>query len=177
MPSDFAIVKTMSKIILIAHDIRSSHNVGSILRTADCLGADMVYLTGYTPYPEIKGDDRLPHLAKKLTAQIHKTVLGAEISTKWTHNPDIKEVIGSLKSQEVLVVALEQSPKSKPLPEFRPQGDVALIVGNEVTGLETSVLDCVDQIIEIPMSGTKESLNVAQASAIGLYQLRWALQS
>jgi 23S rRNA (guanosine2251-2'-O)-methyltransferase len=162
----------MSKIILIAHDIRSTHNVGSILRTADCLGADMVYLTGYTPYPALENDDRLPHLAKKLDAQIHKTALGAEISTKWAHSLDIKEVIESLQSQKIEIVALEQSPKSKPLPEFRPQGDVALIVGNEVTGLNLEILDSVDRIVEIPMSGSKESLNVAQATAIGLYELR-----
>ena len=177
MPSDFAIVKAMPKIILIAHDIRSTHNVGSILRTANCLGTDMVYLTGYTPYPKLEDDDRLPHLAKKLDAQIHKTALGAELSTKWTHNSDIGAVVDSLKSQKISVIALEQSPKSMPLPDFKPKGDIALIVGNEVTGLEPDVLDCVDQIVEIPMSGSKESLNVAQASAIGLYQLRWALQA
>ena len=172
MPSDFAIViPNMSQIILIAHDIRSTHNVGSILRTADCLGADMVYLTGYTPYPMVEKDDRLPHLAKKLTAQIHKTALGAEISTKWSHNSDIKAVINNLRSQEVEIVALEQSPDSEPISNLEPKGDIALIVGNEVTGLESAVLDTVDRVVEIPMSGSKESLNVAQATAIGLYHL------
>ena len=129
----------MSKIILIAHDIRSTHNVGSILRTADCLGVDMVYLTGYTPYPALDHDDRLPHLAKKLDAQIHKTALGAEISTKWSHSLDIESVIKNLKSQGVEVVALEQAPESKPLPGFTPKGDTALIVGNEVTGLDKHI--------------------------------------
>jgi len=163
----------MSKIILIAHNIRSTHNVGSLLRTADCLGTDMVYLTGYTPYPSVADDDRLPHIANKLNAQIHKTALGAESSTKWSHEADIDQIINILKSQNVEIIALEQSPISRPLPEFRQTHDVALIVGNEVTGLEESVLDRVDKIVEIPMSGSKESLNVAQATAIGLYQLRF----
>jgi len=162
----------MPKIILIAHDIRSTHNVGSILRTADCLGASMVYLTGYTPYPLAKNDVRLLHLAKKLDAQIHKTALGAEISTRWSHNTDIYAVISALKAKKVEIVALEQAPKSTPLPYFKPTGDTALIVGNEVTGLDKQILESVDRIVEIPMSGSKESLNVAQATAIGLYQLR-----
>lgn len=163
----------MPKIILIAHNIRSTHNVGSILRTADCLGADMVYLTGYTPYPSLKADDRLPHIANKLNAQIHKTALGAEISTKWSHSSDIDIVINKLRSNKIEIVALEQSRKAKLLTEFKPSDDVALIVGNEVTGLENKVLENVDRIVEIPMSGSKESLNVAQAAAIGLYQLRF----
>ncbi len=161
----------MPKIILIAHDIRSTHNVGSILRTGDCLGADIVYLTGYTPYPLMRNDSRLPHLAKKLDAQIHKTALGAEKSTKWIHNPDIFEVITMLKSSNVEIVALEQAKGSKPLPIFIPRRDTALIVGNEITGLDKQILDVTDEIVEIPMSGVKESLNVAQATAIGLYQL------
>jgi 23S rRNA (guanosine2251-2'-O)-methyltransferase len=162
----------MPKIVLIAHDIRSTHNVGSILRTADCLGADMVYLTGYTPYPMVKNDDRLPHMAKKLNSQIQKTALGAELTTKWSHNSDIKPVIDDLRSKGVEIVALEQSSRSEPLSKLKPSGDIALIVGNEVTGLEKAVLEIVDKIVEIPMSGSKESLNVAQATAIGLYQLR-----
>jgi tRNA G18 (ribose-2'-O)-methylase SpoU len=162
----------MSKIILIAHNLRSTHNVGSILRTADCLGADMVYLTGYTPYPALKNDDRLPHLAKKLDTQIHKTALGAEISTKWAHNPDIYQVISDLRAKNIAIVALEQASGSKPLPDFIPKDNTALIVGNEITGLDKQILDIVDQIVEIPMSGVKESLNVAQATAIGLYKLR-----
>jgi len=173
MQGDFVIVIQVSKVILIAHDIRSTHNVGSILRTADCLGADMVYLTGYTPYPMIKNDKRLPHLSKKIDAQIHKTALGAELTTSWSHNPDINSVINLLKSDKVQIVALEQSSKSEPLNDFKATGDIAMIVGNEVLGIDKAILNSVDKIVEIPMSGSKESLNVAQATAIGLYQLRY----
>jgi len=167
----------MSKIILIAHDIRSTHNVGSILRTADCLGVDMVYLTGYTPYPALDNDDRLPHLANKLDAQIHKTALGAELTIRWSHNPDINSVINQLRSDKVQIVALEQSPSSEPLHKLEARGDIALIVGNEVSGIDKTILSSADKIVEIPMFGSKESVNVAQATAMGLYQLRFGFTS
>jgi tRNA G18 (ribose-2'-O)-methylase SpoU len=163
----------MSKIILIAHNLRSTHNVGSILRTADCLGVDMVYLTGYTPYPKLDDDDRLPHLAAKLNAQIHKTALGAEQSTSWSFDLDIQAVIARLRSGGTEIVALEQAKRSIALPKFASSHDVAIIVGNEVTGIEATVLGSVDKIVEIPMSGSKESLNVVQATAICLYHLKF----
>jgi tRNA G18 (ribose-2'-O)-methylase SpoU len=163
----------MSKIILVAHNIRSTHNVGSLLRTADCLGVDIVYLTGYTPYPIYENDQRLPHISNKLDAQIHKTALGAERTVKWLHAPEISNTIKTLRMSGIQVVALEQAKGSIALPQFSSTQNIAIIVGNEVTGLDASVLDMVDSIVEIPMSGAKESLNVAQASAICLYHLRF----
>src|SRR5579871_6804873 len=78
-------------IILIAHDIRSTHNVGSLLRTAEGMGVARVYFTGYTPYPSLAtGDERLPHIAQKLTRQIQKTALGAESQVAWSHHTDVK---------------------------------------------------------------------------------------
>src|SRR6185369_6089738 len=99
----------MKKIILIAHNLRSTHNVGSLLRSADGLGVYKVFLTGYTPYPVVPGDKRLPHLTKKLHNQISKTALGAETSVKIEHSDDIFEVIEKLKQKDYLICALEQS--------------------------------------------------------------------
>src|SRR5579885_2599476 len=77
------------QIVLIAHDLRSTHNIGSLLRTADGLGVEKVFITGYSPYPLMARDDRLPHLAQKLDRDIHKTALGAEQSVAWEHDVDV----------------------------------------------------------------------------------------
>ena len=159
------------QVVLVAHNIRSTHNVGSLLRTADGLGVSTVYLTGYTPYPLLKNDPRLPHLVTKLDKHIHKTALGAEKSQHWQHEPDVFTLIQKLRSDGFTICALEQSRSSIPLPEFKPPNNVAIIVGREVEGLEPDVLQAADHILEIPMHGKKESFNVAQAAAMALYQL------
>ena len=96
----------MSNIALIAHNIRSTHNVGSLLRTAEGLGVQDVYLTGYTPYPKQTFDDRLPHIVQKLDKQIAKTALGAEKLVSWHHEESIKARITALK-KEGFKVALD----------------------------------------------------------------------
>lgn len=165
----------MPSINLIAHNLRSAHNVGSLLRTADGLGIEKVWLTGYTPYPKQANDSRLPHLAAKIDKQIAKTALGAENSLNWQSVSDIKEVVDSLRNNDYLICALEQAQNSRPLPSFKPPGKIALIVGREVEGIEPEVLGMCDQKLEIPMLGQKESFNVAQAAAIALYHLRYKL--
>lgn len=164
----------MRKIILIAHNIRSTHNVGSLLRTADGLGVEKVYLTGYTPYPAMDNDPRLPHLAAKLTKQIHKTALGAEASLSWQYSPDIFEALSQLKALGYTTAAIEQSAQSVELPTYRPPEKIALLVGREVEGIEPEVLEKVDITLEIPMFGHKESFNVVQAAAMALYHCRFA---
>lgn len=161
----------MGRVMLIAHNLRSCHNVGSLLRTADGLGIEKVYLTGYTPYPLSGHDDRMPHLARKIDAQIHKTALDAEKYVDWEHQEDVLQVIQELRRDGWQVVALEQSERSVPLPELHLQTKVALLVGREVEGVEHEVLAVCDLITEIPMHGSKESFNVATAAAMGLYQL------
>lgn len=161
----------MAEIILIAHNIRSCHNVGSLLRTAEGLGIAKVYFTGYTPYPLKGGDRRMPHIARKLHAQIHKTALGAEDMVDWRHNDDIDSVISQLKEDGYEIAALEQSDRSTPLPDFQSTGKTALIVGREVEGVEQEVLERCDKIIEIPMKGKKESFNVSAAAAMAMYHL------
>jgi tRNA G18 (ribose-2'-O)-methylase SpoU len=164
----------MRNIILIAHNLRSCHNVGSLLRTADGLGVEKVYLTGYTPYPKIEHDDRLPHLANKISAQIHKTALGAEDFVTWNHESNIVQVLTSLKRAGYTIVALEQAKHSINLNEFKPVERVALVVGREVEGIEPEVLELADTIVEIPMFGRKESFNVVQAAAMAAYHYRFA---
>jgi len=161
----------MPRIVLIVHNIRSCYNVGSLLRTADGLGVNKVYLTGYTPYPATAADQRMPHLAQKIDRQIHKTALGAECSVAWEHDSDITTVIHQLKLTGFAIVALEQAAASIPLHTYRPLERTALIIGREVEGVEPEVLALADTIVEIPMHGQKESFNVSIAAAVALYRL------
>jgi 23S rRNA (guanosine2251-2'-O)-methyltransferase len=161
----------MSLKTLILSDIRSTYNVGSILRTAECFGVKEAYYAGYTPYPLIEGDQRLPHLSKKINSAIHKTALGAEQYITGLVFNDTLGAIKHAKSQGLLVVALEQSVNSVHLSDFKSSGEFALVLGNEVTGLSKDILKACDQIIEIPQMGKKESLNVSSAAAITLYNL------
>ncbi len=162
----------MADIVLIAHNLRSTHNIGSLLRTAEGLGVNLIILSGYTPYPLKKVDDRLPHLAQKIDKQIAKTALGAETLVNWQHREDIFVTIKNLKSDGYLVAGLEQSLNSIKLNEYRPPAKIALILGREVEGLEAEVITQCDLLIEIPMFGHKESFNVVQAAAMALYQLQ-----
>ncbi len=163
----------MKDIILVAHNIRSSHNVGSLLRTAEGLGVKKVFLTGYTPYPVTDEDFRLPHLAQKIHQQIAKTALGAEKTQIWQHNDSIELLIGSLRAQGYLICGLEQHKASKSLPGFEPPQKIVMILGREVEGLETDIIEKCEVLLEIPMLGAKESYNVVQAAAMALYHCRF----
>lgn len=161
----------MSRLILIAHNLRSAHNVGSLLRTAEGCGVSAVYLTGYTPYPQGPDDERLPHEARKVDQQIAKTALGAEKMIAWHHLADVKPLIADLKKQKFIVAGLEQGPHSTTLFKYQPPKKLAIIVGREVEGIESEVLALCDEILEIPMLGQKESFNVVQAAAMALYHI------
>lgn len=163
----------MSRIVLIAHNLRSTHNVGSLFRTAEGLGIEKLWLTGYTPYPASSQDDRLPHIGQKLSKQIAKTALGAESLLPWEHHHDIHTVIETLRSEGFTIAAVEQSSKAVVLSDYKATGNTAVIVGREVEGIESDVLKLCDVILEIPMAGKKESFNVVQAAAMVLFQLRF----
>ena len=158
----------MRRIVIIAHNLRSTYNVGSLLRTAEGLGALDIYLTGYTPYPLLADDTRLPHISKKIDAQICKISLGAEKLVNVTHSEDIFPLIQALKDDGFLVAALEQNTNSSSLEEFHPPDKLAIIIGREVEGIEAEILGQCDLILEIPMFGKKESFNVIQATAMAL---------
>jgi len=161
----------MKQIVLIAHNVRSCHNVGSLLRTAEGIGVAKVWLTGYTPYPAKTNDNRLPHIANKLNSQIVKTALGAEKLISWDINEDIAQVVNQLKNSGYTVAALEQHPKAVDLNTYKSPDKIALLVGNEATGVDAQTLALCDPLLVIPMPGKKESFNVVQATAMALYQL------
>jgi 23S rRNA (guanosine2251-2'-O)-methyltransferase len=162
----------MRDLVLVVHNVRSAHNVGSILRTADGLGVAKVYLSGYTPYPAHKDDSRLPHIRTKIDARIHKTALGAEDTVAWKQVSDIKQLLADLKVRGYEVVALEQTGAAEPIGVISDLEKVALIVGSEVGGLDETVLGIAKRHVMIPMSGRKESFNVAIAAAIAIYHLK-----
>ena len=155
------------EIILIAHDIRSAHNVGAFLRTADGAGVEKVYLTGYTPAPSNK-----KHFLSPAEKQIRKTALGAEQTTSWEKREDVLLLLAELKTEGFFICALEQDEKSIPYDQELPSEKIALLVGNEVEGVPQSLLALSDVILEIPMHGSKNSLNVSVATGIALYALQ-----
>lgn len=154
-------------LYLIVHNVRSAYNVGSIFRTADGMGAKKIYLTGYSPFPfQEKNLYKTP--SQKM---ISKTALGAEKNICWEKNKNISRVIENLKKKNFQIVALEQSEKSVNFASFEPKFPIALIVGSEPRGLSGRVLEKCDAIIEIPMRGKKNSLNVGVALGIAGYNL------
>lgn len=158
----------MKKLIVILFNIRSTYNVGAILRTCDCLGIDEVIFTGYTPFL----DKGLPHEQAKLRKQIHKTALGAEEMLKW-RRADIFDAIDELKKDDFKICALEQGEKSLNLAMNQDYPEkIALILGEEVHGITPDVLAKCDNLLEIPMAGNKESFNVSVATGIALWELR-----
>lgn len=164
----------MRDIVVIAHDIRSTHNVGSLLRTCEGIGVTRLYLSGYTPYPLLKNDERLPHLTRKTDSQIAKTALGAEKLVPWSHSDDaIEDLLQSIKTAGYELAALEQAASSIPLPDYKPPQKVAILLGREVDGIDSRLMALCDKTIEIPMFGQKESYNVVQAAAMALYHCRF----
>jgi 23S rRNA (guanosine2251-2'-O)-methyltransferase len=162
-----------NSLIVIAHNLRSAHNVGSLIRTCEGLGVHKLFLTGYTPYPAANPDKRLPHLARRIEKQITKTSLGAEKSLEWEHSENVKAVLDNLSLSGYQVAALEQYPKSKKLNQFKSNDKLAILLGNEVTGIPDDLLTQADIILEIPMAGRKESFNVVEATTMAIYHCRY----
>lgn len=158
-------------IVVIAHNIRSTHNVGAILRNCDGFGVRKLYVSGYTPHPIVPGDSRLPHIRNKLAKQIGKTALGAEHTVPTAYANDLPTLLQQLKQDGYRIVALEQSDRSILLPQYQPPEKIALLLGEEVHGITPDLLNRCDDILEIPMVGQKESFNVSVATGIALYAL------
>jgi len=148
----------MPKIFVICHNIRSRHNVGSIYRTADAAGVSKIFLCGITPTP--------PH------PNIEKVSLGAEKFVKWEKRKETWRVINKLKKEGAEIVSLEQTKGAVYLNNLKSvKKSVALILGEEVNGLPKTILKRSDKIIQIPMRGKKESLNVSVAFGVAVYKL------
>jgi len=157
------------KFTVVLHDVRSVHNVGSIFRTADAAGASKLFCCGITPAPF----DRL----KNLRDDFAKVALGAHEYVPWESARDTAAVIKALKGEGVAIFAVEQATDAVPYYALPPNEfsarPFALVLGNEVEGLPREVLALADRVIEIPMFGKKESLNVAVAFGVVAFGLRF----
>jgi 23S rRNA (guanosine2251-2'-O)-methyltransferase len=160
-------------VIVIAHNLRSAHNVGSLFRTCEGLAIDKLILSGYTPYPRQSKDTRIPHLVEKLDKQIKKTALKTVEIIDWSHEDSLVEVVSRLKADGYKVVGLEQNDKSTPATDYKLVDKQAIILGNEPQGLDDEAIKLCDVLVEIPMLGEKESFNVVQAAAMMLFYLRF----
>ena len=146
-------------VYILLNSIRSTYNVGSIFRTSDGAMIEKLYLCGYTPHPPKK--------------EILKTALGSTESVNWEYVKDPTEVVMKLKSQGVKICALELTNKSKPYYEVKADDfPLCVIVGNEITGVSQDLIDLCDFSIEIPQYGIKQSLNVAVAYGVSVFELR-----
>ena len=151
----------MQKRALLLHNIRSAHNVGSIFRTADGAGITEIILSGYTPTPI----DRFGRPQK----EIAKTALGAEVSIPWSYVKTPLPTVRQKKKDGMHVLGVEQDERSLDYRLFKSDAPILFLLGNEVRGLSKSLREACDTLIEIPMLGKKESLNVSVAAGIILF--------
>ncbi|HRL70705.1 MAG TPA: RNA methyltransferase [Flavobacterium sp.] len=146
-------------LILVLDDIRSSHNIGSVFRTADAFLIEKIFLCGITATPPNK--------------EIHKTALGATETVAWEHHEDVLEVITKLKKDNVTTLAIEQVESAVFLQNFKVEKNkkYALVFGNEVYGVSQDAVALCDGCIEIPQLGTKHSLNISVSAGIVVWDL------
>ncbi len=147
-----------NSVTVVLEDLRSVHNVGSILRTCDAFGIDLVVMTGITATPE--------------HPKISRTALGAEMEVPWVWRVDGPSAVEELKELGINVIALERTAEAVPIAEVHVDGRFALVIGNEVAGVSGPVLARASRHAAIPMLGSKSSLNAAVACAVALWQLR-----
>ena len=146
-------------IIIILDDIRSMQNVGSVFRTSDAFLIKKIYLCGITATPPNK--------------EINKSALGATETVDWSYTKDILELITELKSQDIIVYAVEQVENAISLDKFQPPKNqtIALVFGNEVKGVQQKVINLCDSAIEIPQLGYKHSLNISVSCGIVIWDV------
>lgn len=153
-------------VYVVLNSIRSTYNVGSIFRTSDGAMIEKLYLCGYTPYPP----STTLQSGKK---EILKTALGSTESVEWEYAKDPKEVILKLKKKGIKICALELTDNSIPYYKVKKENfPLCVLVGNEITGVSQELIDLCDFSIEIPQYGIKQSLNVAVAYGVMIFELR-----
>jgi 23S rRNA (guanosine2251-2'-O)-methyltransferase len=152
-------------IIIVLDDIRSLHNIGSVFRTSDAFLIEKIYLCGITATPPNK--------------EIHKTALGATESVDWVYANNVMDVVSELKANQIQVFSVEQVEHSVMLNNFEVQENqkYALVFGNEVKGVQQSVIDASEGVIEIPQLGTKHSLNISVSAGIVVWDIFQKLQA
>lgn len=145
--------------LVILDDVRSMHNVGAAFRTCDAFAAEALYLCGYTPVP--------PH------RDIHKTALGATETVQWQHFKATTDAVSFAKEAGYLIIAVEQTHGSISLEKYtwQPDEKIALVFGNEVTGVQEEIVKMADACLEIPQWGTKHSLNISVSLGVVLWEL------
>ena len=146
-------------VVVVLENIRSAYNVGSVFRTSDAFLVEAIYITGYSAKP--------PH------KEIKKTALGAEETVTWQHFPSAKEAVAQLRKLGYKILAVEQVENSLKLNQLNWDGEskLAVVFGNEVTGVEQSTIEICDGCLEIPQLGMKHSLNIATAAGVVLWEL------
>lgn len=148
--------KEKSGVAVVLDNVRSAHNVGSAFRSADAFGIDRIALCGICAVPP--------------TAEIHKSALGAEDSVPWKHYDETSDAIAELRAEGYTIISVEQTVNSVKLQDFKREGrKIALVFGNEVDGVQQSVVDSSDLSLEIPQFGTKHSLNVSVSVGVVLW--------
>ncbi len=152
---DFPVIQR-NPIYAMADNIRSLYNVGSIFRSSDGALISKLFLTGFTPHPPRK--------------EIDKTALGATLTVPWEYHKDPMAAVEQLRQNKIKICALELTDKSIPYYDLTPEDfPLCLVFGNELTGVSKEVIAAADMAIEVPMYGNKQSLNVAVAYGIVLY--------
>ncbi|MGJ8683787.1 MAG: RNA methyltransferase [Nonlabens sp.] len=149
-------------LIIILDNVRSLNNIGSVFRTADAYRIEKIYLCGITAQP--------PH------KDIRKTALGATETVEWEYREHTLEVVQELNEQGVITCAIEQAEDSVALHSFKPEGKVAIIMGNEVKGVQQDVVNACSKVIELEQYGTKHSLNISVCTGIVIYDLFYKLK-
>lgn len=164
------------ELVVVLDNIRSTYNVGAILRTAEGFGANEIVFSGYTP--RVHDNALLPHLRAKLDKEIHKTALGAEDMLKITFTDDIANKLAKFKAAGYQIIGLENNidddrliKMNSPELKSRLSNKVVLILGEEVHGISHKLYDLIDLFLEIPMRGKKESFNVSVAAGIAMYAI------
>ncbi len=151
------------EIAVLLHNIRSTHNVGSIFRTADALGVSKIYLSGFSPTPLDK--------YKRERKDIAKVALGAEKNISWEYIDSPVNLIKKLKTKKFQIISLEQSSDSVDYKKVKAKSPVLFIVGSELSGIDPKILKLSDVVAEIPMNGKKESLNLSVAFGVALFRI------
>jgi tRNA G18 (ribose-2'-O)-methylase SpoU len=149
----------MKEFVVICDDLRSLFNVGSVFRTSDGVGVNKIYLCGITGHPDVP----------KAKRKISKVALGAQDFIEWEYVKQSWRLVEKLKKEGYQIISLEQTSRSINYTKFKPKFPLALIIGNESNGVKKSLLNRSDKIIDIPMRGQKESLNVSVAFGIVAY--------
>jgi tRNA G18 (ribose-2'-O)-methylase SpoU len=157
-PSELSLLECKRRqIFVIADNIRSLHNIGSLFRTSEAAGIEKLYLVGISGTPPRK--------------EINKTAIGAENNVPWEYHADMIPLLKYFKSQHIPIVVLEHTDSSKSFQEITYSFPLCLVVGNEVDGISEEVMDYADMAVDIAMFGMKQSLNVSVAYGIMLYEL------